>query len=291
MSLIFTLLGEFQIVRNDQPLTAFATDKARALLVYLAMERQSHSRSAIAHLLWPGYSEASARNNLRQTLFELRQILRAEEMDQLWLLSSRLTLQLNPAVDVIVDAQQFSALIDACAAHAHDQLENCSECLQRLQQAAQLYRGDFLANFVVDDSAEFEEWRCVLQEQLHLQALDLLDALATAAEFAEDDLQAQHYIEAQLNLEPWLESSHRRLMHILARRGQRGAAIAQYHRLRQLLSTELGIAPDPLTVQLYEQIRTGNSLDAAAKPMSGFFQLLPIVCNLHEIHQKNIEKR
>ncbi len=258
-ALTFTLLGELQILRNDQPLTAFATTKARALLIYVAMERQDHSRGSLARLLWPGYSEQSARNNLRQTLFELRQLLRTDETNAPWLLSSRLTIQLNPAIDVIIDAQRFSQLLAASATHDHPQLESCAACLPRLQQAAQLYRGDFLADFLVNDSIEFEEWRCVLQEQLHLQALDLFEALATAAELAGEDRQTQHYVEKQLQLEPWLESAHRRLMRLLWRRGQRGAAIAQYHHLRQILAAELGVAPESLTLALYEQIRTGNS--------------------------------
>lgn len=257
-ALSFTLLGELQIEQNGELLTAFTTDKARALLIYLTLERQPHSRSALARLLWPGYSEQSARNNLRQTLFELRQVLRSEEADSPWLLSSRLTLQLNPRMPVTVDVQQFTSLIEACAVHDHDQLERCTVCLERLQQAADLYRGDFLAHFIVDDSAEFEEWRCILQEQLHLQAVDLFETLANAAELARDTLRTQQYIEAQLQLEPWLESAHRRMMQLWMRQGQRGSAIAQYHRLRQILEAELGVEPEPRTVELYEQIRMGT---------------------------------
>ncbi len=257
-NLTVTLLGQLQVTLNGRPVSAFSTDKVRALLVYLAMERQSHSRSMLARLLWPGYSEGSARNNLRQTLFELRQSLGDANATPPFFLVTRLAIQLNPAATVAVDVHDFAALLDACARHAHVRLSSCTECLQRLQQAAVLYRGDFLAGFALDDSIEFEEWRRTMQENLHVQMLDLLSDLADAAEAAGDDEQAQLYARRQLAMEPWLEAAHRQIMRILARRGQRSAASAQYNICRQVLATELGVEPDPATTTLYEQIRTGD---------------------------------
>ncbi len=244
--LALTCLGEFQVTLNGQPLHTLHTAKVRALLVYLAVEGEVHSRSTLARLLWPGYSAESARNNLRQAVFELRQALGDASRDLPFLLSSRLTLQLNPNATVAVDVQRFTGLVAACEA-----------CLHRLQAATDLYRGDFLAGFTVDDSTEFEEWRRLMQEQLHLQALDLLTDLADAAESIGDDEQAETFANRQLGLEPWLETAHRQLMRIFARRGQRSAATAQYQHCRQVLATELGAEPEPATTTLYEAIRSG----------------------------------
>jgi DNA-binding SARP family transcriptional activator/tetratricopeptide (TPR) repeat protein len=254
-----TFLGKFQVRRKGGPVLDFTTDKTRALLVYLAVEGVEHSRSALARLLWPGYSEESARNNLRQALFELRQTLGNGETHPPLLLSSRLTIQFNPAAAASVDVQNFRNWIAACAIHAHDRLETCPDCLHRLRQAADLYRGDFLTGCTIAaDSPEFEEWRRMTQEQLHIQALDLLADLANAAEMAEDDEQALDYARRQLALEPWLEAAHRQIMRIFARRGQRSAATAQYNLCRQVMAAELGAEPDALTTALYEEIRSGR---------------------------------
>lgn len=259
-----TFLGGFQVARNGVLLRRFSSDKVRALLVYLAVENQAHSRTALARLLWPGYSEESARHNLRQALYELRNTLGTATPP--FLLTSRLTIQFNPTASLSTDVQRFSALLAACATHTHTRLHGCAECLARMKEAAELYQGDFLADFVVDDSDSFEEWRRVTQERLHVQALDLLMDLADAAEAAGDDETASEYARRQLALEPWLEAAHRQIMRVLARRGQRNAATTQYNLCRQILADELGAEPDAATTTLYEQIRAGLFPDRAALP-------------------------
>ena len=55
------LLGGFEARLDDQPITTFGTDKARALLAYLAIESgRPHRRSALAALLWPELSARKA---------------------------------------------------------------------------------------------------------------------------------------------------------------------------------------------------------------------------------------
>ena len=68
------LLGGFQITRDDQPLTAFRSDRARALLAYLALEsNRPLTRPHLAKLFWGQYELKVARANLRGTLSNLRQ--------------------------------------------------------------------------------------------------------------------------------------------------------------------------------------------------------------------------
>lgn len=77
-------LGEFQVTLAGAVLTPFQTDKNRALLLYLALETRVHQRATLAQFLWPGYSDESARNSLRQALHQLRQTL-ADPADTPWL--------------------------------------------------------------------------------------------------------------------------------------------------------------------------------------------------------------
>ena len=95
-----TCFGHFQVTLDGTALTDFQTDKTRALLAYLTLETQVHQRSELAQLLWPGYSEESARNSLRQSLFQLRQLLHDAEADPPWLLLTRQTVQINPAAPI-----------------------------------------------------------------------------------------------------------------------------------------------------------------------------------------------
>jgi DNA-binding SARP family transcriptional activator len=73
--LLLTCFGGFQGTLAGEPLAAFQTEKVQALFVYLAVEGRPHRRADLAQLLWPGYSEESANNSLRQTLHRLRYLL------------------------------------------------------------------------------------------------------------------------------------------------------------------------------------------------------------------------
>ncbi|HRV95677.1 MAG TPA: BTAD domain-containing putative transcriptional regulator, partial [Anaerolineae bacterium] len=59
-----------------------------------------------------------------------------------------------------------------------------------------------------------------------------------------------------LALEPWREEAHRYLMLLLARDGQRSAALAQFEICRRMLADELDVEPGQETMALYEAIRT-----------------------------------
>lgn len=70
------LFGSLQLFVNDKPVSGFRSDKTRALLAYLALNRnQPITRTALAQLLWDGYQVDSALANLRMTLSNLRQVL------------------------------------------------------------------------------------------------------------------------------------------------------------------------------------------------------------------------
>ena len=72
----------------------------------------------------------------------------------------------------------FEAHLAACAGHPHARLDVCAVCAPRLQQAVDLYRGKFLQEFFLEDSAEFEEWAVARREATHQRALEALSDLA-----------------------------------------------------------------------------------------------------------------
>ena len=70
------VLGSLRIGLPDGSTARLESDKARALLVYLAVQAdQAHRREALIGLLWPDYAEETARHNLRQALFNLRKAI------------------------------------------------------------------------------------------------------------------------------------------------------------------------------------------------------------------------
>ncbi len=266
--LSLSLLGPLQITLGDQPISGFAYAKARALLLYLAVEAdRPHQREALVTLLWPELPESAARTNLRQALSSLRETLGDATANPPFLLITRDTLQFNRESDYQLDSGVFEALLATCHAHSHRHLHRCRSCLERLAGAATLYRGDFLAEFSLADSQAFEEWELLKREGLHQGGLEALSILAAYHERRGNDEQARHYAQRQIELDPWREEAHRHLMRVLARAGQRSAALAQYESCRRVLAAALGVAPTPATCALYAHIRDGTgpaTADAAA---------------------------
>ena len=74
--LVIELLGGFAARRDEKPDLVFESDKTRALLAYLAVERgKTHRRETLAGLFWPDMPEKRARANLNQSAYSLRRIL------------------------------------------------------------------------------------------------------------------------------------------------------------------------------------------------------------------------
>lgn len=266
--LTLSLLGPFQAVLNGAPLTGFRTQKVQALLIILTAEPQTaHRREQLMTLLWPGMPEPSARANLRQVLFHLRQVIPDFDAATPLLIANRHTIQLNPEAAITVDVAQFSALLTQAQRHEHIDLLTCHACYQMLQTAVTLYRSDFLADFYLDDSNEFEEWAQITRQRCRRNMLDALDSLTTIATRRAAYAEARTYAEQQLAIDNLQESAYRQLMEILALSGQRAAALAVYESCRRLLMEELGMAPTAQTTRLYEKIQAGElSLDQPAVP-------------------------
>ncbi len=259
-AIVIRCLGAFEVTLASQAVTAFPTDKIRALLAYLALtEAQPHRRELLAGLFWPELPQAVAMTNVRVALYRLRETLEKVQpgADDALLLTTRQTLQLNTA-HLWVDVHTFQKLLATCATHAHANLIQCDECKTRFVEAVVLYRAELLAGLGLADAPDFEEWLLLQRETLHQQALGTLHTLVQMHEQRGDEQQAAHYAQRQLALDPSREEAHRQLMRSLARRGLHSEAFAQFERCRHLLWEHLGVEPDLETLALVEQIRAGQ---------------------------------
>ncbi|MFN8440614.1 MAG: BTAD domain-containing putative transcriptional regulator [Caldilineaceae bacterium] len=253
-------LGPLEVAYQATTVTAFPTDKIRALLIYLALENDHpHRRERLAALFWPEIAQPLAMNNLRVTLYRLRETLDKAHpgLGDTLLESTRQTIRLQPTL-VTTDVASFQALLTACTHHSHAHPHACVECRSRLVEAVALYRGELLTGFNLTDAPAFEEWLLLRREMLHQQALAAFQLLVHSYEKQGDDDQAHHYANRQLALDPSREEAHRQLMRILTRRGLRSEALAQFESCCRILHHELGVEPDLETVALFEQIRAGT---------------------------------
>ncbi len=260
-TLHLNLLGAFETRLDGQP-AANPGLKSQALLIYLAVEPRPQRREHLFTLLWPDMPERSARHNLSQAIYALRQIFPEGESEPL-LLADRQSVQINPAARLTADLHQFERLLAATQSHAHADLAKCAACTQALTQAVDLYRGDFLADFYLEDSNEFEAWAEAVRETYRRKGIDTLATLAEIAMQNGDRDQAIEHINRQFALDNLNERAHRQKMEALALAGRRVEAMRHYRECAQILSAQLGAAPSQETNTLYERIR---SEDLAASP-------------------------
>jgi predicted ATPase/DNA-binding SARP family transcriptional activator/Tfp pilus assembly protein PilF len=254
--LSISLLGSFQVTLDGQPVTSFGTDKARALLAYLAVEaHRPHRRDVLAGLLWATSPQPRARQSLRQALSSLRRALGDAGRPVPFLLASRETIQLNPRADVWLDAAECTVLFAASRVHPHRRIDRCLPCMRRMEEIARLYRGKFLGGFFLADSTAFEEWASLQREHLQRQVMEALSHLGGYYERRGDMARAIQVAYRQVQMEPWLEEAHRELMRLLALAGRRSAALAQYRTCQAALADELGVGPTSETTALYQQIK------------------------------------
>jgi DNA-binding SARP family transcriptional activator/predicted ATPase len=254
--LSLSLLGSPQIELEGRPLTGFNSNKVRALLIYLAVEAdRPHRRETLAGLLWPDQPDRAARHSLSQALSNLRSLVRDQANTRPLLTVTTDTLRLNRDSLSQLDVAQFVAFQAAVERHQHPRLEACVECIKKLEQAAALYRGQFLEGFSPGDSGPFEEWTVLKRGQFARQILNVLHPIAEHyAARGEFDL-ARRFAWRQIELDPLHEPAHRQLMQCYAGAGRRSAALRQYRECARLLETELGVAPSEETTRVYLAIR------------------------------------
>ncbi|CAN5669650.1 hypothetical protein BH10CHL1_BH10CHL1_31790 [soil metagenome] len=263
----FSLLGQFQVTLDDQLVDDFQTDKARALLAYLVVEAERpHTRSQLAEMFWPGFTEASARTNLRRALSNIRKAVGEKDGTGLPLfLADGPTLQFNRHANYWLDIGRFNMLTTISLSTIRKQ--SSPESISSLEEAVALYRNHFLANLSLDQCPSFEEWLLLMRQ--HLQR-KMLDALACLADYYIDtsnlELANQH-IHHQLELDAYREEAHRQLIQLFLHQGNRSAALTQFERCQKILADQLGVEPAPETMALYQEILNPVSRRVALNPL------------------------
>jgi DNA-binding SARP family transcriptional activator/WD40 repeat protein len=227
--------------------------KAVALLAYLAATGERHSRDVLATLLWPEHDQTRARANLRRSLWQLNR--------------SPVAPALDADADSVGLAPEASSDV-AALRRLLDGIERADEgdvaAVADLAEAAELYRGDLLADFHLPDTAEFESWVSALRERLRERLVAALSLLTERALAANQPQRGLRYARRQIEIDPLHEAAHRQLMTALAHGGRRAAALAQFEALRALLDDELGVEPAAETVELARLLREEGGGGGAA---------------------------
>lgn len=237
------LLGQFEVKRDGQPVR-LTSRPAQLLLAYLALKSGTKlKREKVAPLLWPDTTDASARSNLRQTLWRLGQALGTT-----YLSADSEHLELDPGAECWIDVRAFS-LRKATRLLSADELIGALEA----------YGGELLPGF-------YEDWiheeRERLQAEFERKMEALLLRLTEAGRWAELRDWSKEFLARMDRLS---EAAYRALMIAYAHLGDIARMDAAYKQCVAALNKELGEAPSPETQQLYKDLLHQHRARPAAR--------------------------
>ena len=223
------LLGGFQVEVDGRPIQAQAWRHRRGAdlvkLLALAPEHRLH-REELMERLWPELGGEAAAANLRKAVHYARRALgRQDSIESIGELVA-----LWPAGDLRVDAES-----------AETQARKALAGSVGLEAAADLFSGDLLP------ADRYADWTEPHRERLRRRRLEVLRAAARWEEV--------------LQVDGTDEDACRALMRGHLERGDRRSAMREFQRLREILRVDLGVAPEPATVALFEEAVSGDATD------------------------------
>src|SRR5258707_790133 len=257
--LILSLFGPPRMECDGQQVNT-DTRKAVALLAYLAVTQQPHSRDTLAALLWPEYDQPHARATLRRTLSALHKALPGT-----WLHIDRETISLEQQETFWLDVEEFRINMSTYRSHHKQPDEMCPTCLAGLKRAVDLYKDDFMAGFALSDSVPFDDWQFYQADNLRRDLAGALEQLVLRYSVRAELGVATAYARRLLALDRLHEPAYRYLMQLYAWSGQRAAAMQMYRECVKMLNEELGVAPLEATTDLYAAIKE-DRLPPAPEP-------------------------
>jgi len=243
---IFTL-GPFRVVRSGQVIDEWHGTRSQVILKYLVSQGPKPvARDFLMSTFWPEADDESARRNLHQAIYNLRQALRFEAEAVRPILLERGHYRLNVGASIWIDLQEFQARLRSARALAR--AGTTDRAAREWSAALELYQGDFLAEDVDD------HWILPPREAFRRDFIEAADQLSAYLVEHDDQAAAERICQRIIELDRCHEQAHRRLMRCYLRRGERVLAIRQYHTCLEALRTEADVAPTRETQSLFDSI-------------------------------------
>lgn len=212
------------------------------LLAYLRLQPPiKHRRTVLANLLWAENRESDARHSLTQAVGRLRKELGEE------------------AITTTRETVEWKGELACDAAMLEEAARDDTPSL------LEFYQDEFLKGLAPGAGTQaFENWAAARRVEYRDLAADLADRWAAAAEARGDWPAALAYAQRAVEIDPYLDTGHRRIMSALAAMGERHRALQHYANYAALVRREMGLAPQTETTDLADAIRGGDELPPPA---------------------------
>lgn len=248
---IYTL-GQFEVRLGGVVRTTDSrSSKMWDLLKFLVTHRdRSVAPEVLVEALWPDDDYDDAKGALRTLVYRLRKVLAPEKgmPDCILSLGGGYKFVIE-AVDYL-DAEEFERV-------GAEGLQNKS--LQALEQAASLYRGDYLKDSV------FVEWAIPRRTYYRRLYLKIIGELVSTLRIEQNYERAEEVCEQSLLIESLDEGLNCHFLELLISQGKHTKAQEHYSAFTGRLYRDMGIKPSPALRSLYEKIKQGQNEAAATR--------------------------
>jgi DNA-binding SARP family transcriptional activator len=250
------LFGTFEVVLNGKKLDdkLWQSRQVRALLKALAAKRGTVITSEqLINMLWPKDDPEVALKSLYVRISQLRKLLVSGSEFQ--------PVQSVPGGYLFVQPGDEQALVwvdvnafETAADQGSDRMEQkqLNDAVEALEQARQLYRGDYMAEDL------YAEWTIAERERLKERYLVVLTELAET--YAQQGFfrRSINLCQQILSLDPWREAAFLRLMLYYYFSGDKSKAMQTYDQCQRVLQDQIGVTPDVHTIWIANCIQEGS---------------------------------
>ena len=231
------------------PPSAWRAQRAFHLLLLLALRPRGATRDELMETFWPGRQAAAGRRNFHPTLSYVRSVLPRGAAPPL--LREGEVYRLNPAYAVSCDAWEWESELERARRE-----RGASERLAALERAVALAERPPLEGVYGAWAEEVQRrWRD-RQETTRIEAGRLRQQ-------AGDAERALEHFRRAVELDEFRETTYVSLIECLMALGNRGAALAEYDRLRARLRRELAVDPLPETEEAVRRALGAAAADPA----------------------------
>ncbi|MBN2025680.1 MAG: hypothetical protein JW854_02795 [Actinobacteria bacterium] len=247
------LLGSCEVSLGDLVLHSqdWKSKKALAVFKYLAANRDRGliPRDVLMELLWPETAPESAAKNLNAALTSLRKTLEPQAGRGMssYLVTSADALRLELGNGGWTDLELFRAkLQEAGKARTAGDFDLY---FLALHEAADLYRGQFLAEDL------YEDWCAKERDALASSYLGVMVDAATEHLRRGEGQEALAHLEEALAQDPGREELYRKQMIVCSRMGNRAGVEQAFRSCDRYLKDNYDVPPSPETLELYGRLR------------------------------------
>jgi DNA-binding SARP family transcriptional activator len=242
------LLGRFEARWNDRPIESLSGQRAQELVAYVVLRgHRPLLRETLAEELWGGDDGGSdPRKNLRHALWQVQSALAASGPGGERVLTvHKEWIQISPTAPISVDTNQLERAFEQARGVSGEDFG--APLVEKLRASVALYQGQLLENC-------YRDWCILDRERYHAMYLVLLDKLISNAEATGQLEDGMTYAQDVLRNDRASERTHRRMMRLRYRAGDRTGALRQFDACVAALKEELDVPPAAATVALREVI-------------------------------------